>query len=264
MGRLSNIIIKNVDEIKKIEKACRIVADTLVLLEKYVVPNVTTLELDNIAEDYIKSQNGIPAFKGYQVDDKYFPGSLCISVDDEVVHGIPSQRKLKEGEIISLDCGVLLNGYYGDSAVTYPVGNVCDEKLRLMRVTEESLYLGIDQARENKKIYDIARAIQNHCEKSGFSLTRELVGHGIGKNLHEDPAVPNFVPPLLYKNRFPNEKLLSGMAIAIEPMVHLGRKEVRTANDGWTVLTYDKSSAAHFEHTIIITQDKPLILTSRN
>lgn len=263
-GRRSNIIIKNAEEIKKIEIACRIVADTLVLLEKYVKHGVSTLELDKIAEDFIKTQDGIPAFKGYQVDDKFFPGSLCISVDEEVVHGLPSERKLKEGEIVSLDCGVLKNGYYGDSAVTYPVGKVSDDKNRLMRVTEESLYLGIDQARENKKIYDIARAIQNHCEKNGFSLTRELVGHGIGKNLHEDPAVPNFVPALLYKNRFPNEKLVPGMAIAIEPMVHFGRKEVRTATDGWTVRTFDKSPAAHFEHTIVITQDKPLILTSRN
>lgn len=257
--------IKSLEDIKKMEVSCRILADALSLLEKYVKPGVETLELDKIAEDYILSKDAKPAFKGYGDPNNPFPGTLCISIDEEVVHGLPSNRKLKEGEIVSLDCGVYKNGFYGDSAVTYPVGNISAEKAKLLKVTEESLYLGIGNALSGKKIYDVARAIQTHCEKNGFSLTRELVGHGIGEGLHEDPPVPNFVPALLHRNAYPNVKLLKGVAIAIEPMVHLGRKEVIfDEEDGWTVVTADKSPAAHFEHTVIVQDNKPLILTLRN
>lgn len=257
--------IKSTEDIKKMEVPCRILADVLSLLEKYVKPGVETLELDKIAEDYILSKDAKPAFKGYGDPSNPFPGTMCISVDEEVVHGIPSNRKLKEGEIVTLDCGVYKNGFYGDSAVTYPVGSISAEKAKLLKITEESLYLGIGNAITGKKIYDIARAIQTHCEKNGFSLTRELVGHGIGESLHEDPPVPNFVPALLHRNAYPNVKLLSGVAIAIEPMVHLGRKEVVfDEEDGWTVTTADKSPAAHFEHTVIVQDNKPLILTLRN
>ncbi|NLO19283.1 MAG: type I methionyl aminopeptidase [Ignavibacteria bacterium] len=258
----TRISIKTKEEIKKIEKACRIVAETLQLLSKYIKPGISTLELDEIAEDYILSKNAIPAFKGFKSDNLVFPNTLCVSIDEEVVHGIPSKnRHLKEGQIVSVDCGCSIEGYFGDSAYTYPVGKVSEEKEKLMRVSEESLMLGISQAINRNKVYDISRAIQEHCEKQGYSLTRELSGHGIGKNLHEHPSIPNFVPPLLQRNSFPNEKLLTGMALAIEPMVHQGQKEVYLALDGWMVYTADKKPAAHFEHTIIVDEDKPIILT---
>lgn len=258
--------LNSADEIKKIEFSCRIVADTLSMLKAYVKPGVTTFELDKMAEDFIRSKNARPAFKGYKPDRNStpFPGTLCISINEVVVHGIPSERKLVEGEIVSLDCGAEFDGYYGDSAVTYAVGKISDSKDRLLKVTEEALFLGIEQAVENNKVYDISRAVQTHCEKNGYSLTRELVGHGIGKKLHEEPPVPNFVPPLLHRNKYPNVKLQNGMAIAIEPMVHEGKKEVYTARDGWTIITGDRSPAAHFEHTIVVNNGKPLILTLRN
>jgi methionyl aminopeptidase len=255
--------IRTAEEIKKIERACRIVADTLSLVAKAVKPGVETAELDKLAEDYIRSKNAEPAFKGYQVGDKYFPATLCISIDSEVVHGIPSERKLEEGQIVSIDCGAELDGYFGDSALTVAVGEISDEKAELMKVTEESLFLGLEQAVNNNKLYDISKAIQEHCEGKGYSLTRELTGHGIGEHLHEPPSVPNFVPPLLHRNVFPNVKLRTGMALAIEPMVHMGRKEIVTLPDGWTVVTKDGSPAAHFEHTIIVQENKPLILTLR-
>lgn len=257
-------LVKTDSEIALIEKACRIVAETLSLVGKYVTPGVATIELDRVAEDYIRSKNAIPAFKGYKVDNRYFPGSLCISIDEEVVHGIPSDRKLKEGELVSIDCGALLDGYYGDSAVTFPVGIISEEKQKLMKVTNEALFKGISNAVARNKVYDISRAIQDHVEKNGYSLTRELVGHGIGKHLHEDPPIPNFLPPLLHRQYYPNIKLESGMALAIEPMVHSGRKEVRQMQDGWTIVTADRKPAAHFEHTIVVGESKPIILTLRD
>lgn len=257
-------LAKTADEIKKIEAACRIVADTLVLIKKYVVPGASLLEIDAIAEDYIRSKNAFPAFKGYEVDRKFFPNTLCTSVNEEVVHGIPGKRILKDGDIVSFDCGAKLNGYYGDSAVTYSVGTVNEHKIKLMKVTEEALMLGIAKAVTKNKLYEVSRAIQEHAESNGYSLTRELVGHGIGKNLHEEPPVPNFVPALLHRSRYPNVKLVKGMAIAIEPMVHLGKKEVYTDKDGWTIKTVDHSPAAHFEHTIIVDEGKPIILTLRD
>jgi len=261
-----NVRINTIDEIKKIEYSCRIVADALSLVKKYVQPGAETLELDKVAEDYIRSKNALPAFKGYHPDKSVipFPGTLCISINEVVVHGIPSSRKLEEGDIVSIDCGAFYNGYYGDSAVTYSVGKISEEVERLLKVTEDSLFQGIEQAIENNKVYDISKAIQTHCEKNGYSLTRELVGHGIGRKLHEEPPVPNFVPPLLHRNRYPNVKLRSGMALAIEPMVHLGRKETFTARDGWAIMTVDKKPAAHFEHTIVVDKTKPIILTLRD
>jgi len=255
--------IRTAEEIIKIEKACRIVADTLSLVAKEVRPGITTKELDEIAEDYIRSKNATPAFKGYQVGDQYFPATLCISIDEEVVHGIPGDRKLEDGQIVSIDCGAELDGYFGDSALTVAVGEISPEKQRLMKVTEESLFKGLEQAVNGNKVYDISRAVQEHCESNGYSLTRELTGHGIGDHLHEPPSIPNFVPPLLHRNTFPNVKLITGMAIAIEPMVHMGRKEVRELKDGWTIVTKDGSPAAHFEHTVVVQDNKPLILTLR-
>jgi methionyl aminopeptidase len=256
--------LKSPEDIKKMEKSGRIVADTLSLLEKYVKPGTKTIELDKIAEDFIRSHNAEPAFKGYQVDKLFFPNTLCISIDEEVVHGIPSDRVLKEGEIVSIDCGALLDGFYGDSAVTYAVGEISDEKQKLMDATREALMLGIDQAVDKNKIYDISRAVQEHVEKKGYSLTRELVGHGIGTSMHEDPPVPNFVPPLLHRNQYPNVKLKSGMTICIEPMVHMGRKEIVSLEDGWTVVTKDRKPAAHFEHMIAVTENEAIILTLRD
>ena len=259
-------LIKSSEEIKLMEKSCRLVAETLTLVSKFVKEGVETIELDVIAEDYIRSKNGIPAFKGFKGDSRYpdFPNSLCISVEEVVVHGIPGKRKLKNGEIVSVDCGVLLNGYYGDSAITVPVGEISDEKKKLLRITEESLYLGLYKAKDNNKVYDISKAIQEHCEKNGFSLTRELVCHGIGKKLHEDPAIPNFVPPLMHRNNFPNIKLEEGMTIAIEPMVHMGKKDVTSLSDGWTIVTVDNKPAAHFEHTVLVQKGEPIILTLRD
>lgn len=255
--------IRTTDEIKKIEKACRIVAETLSLVSKKVEPGVSTIELDRMAEDYIRSKSGIPAFKGYKVGNNEFPYTLCISIDDEIVHGMPGTRVLEEGQIVSIDCGCNLDGYYGDSALTLAVGKVSEEKQNLMKVTEEALYFGLDQAIDKNKLYDISKAIQEHCESNGYSLTRELTGHGIGTHLHEEPTIPNFVPPLLQRKSFPNVKLGTGMGLAIEPMVHLGGHQVVNMRDGWTVKTKDGSPAAHFEHTIIVQAGKPLILTMR-
>ena len=261
-----NVKINSIEEIKKIEKACRIVADTLSILKTYVKVGTTTKELDEIAEDFIRSKNARPAFKGYQPDRNLmpFPGTICASVNEVVVHGIPGDYKLKEGDIISIDCGAELDGYYGDSAVTYPVGKINELTERLLKVSEEALFRGIENAIEGRKVYDISRAIQEHCESNGYSLTRELVGHGIGRRLHEEPPVPNFVPPLLHRSRYPNVKLMSGMALAIEPMVHMGRKEIITGSDGWTISTIDGMPAAHFEHTVIVEKTKAIILTLRD
>ncbi|RPI75608.1 MAG: type I methionyl aminopeptidase [Ignavibacteriales bacterium] len=250
------IYIKTKKEIDLIKESCKIVAETLQLLKSNVKPGITTLELDKIADDYILSNNAKAAFKGYsQAGSFSFPGSICASVDDAVVHGIPGQRVLNNGEIISLDVGVFKNGYYGDAAITVPVGSLTEEKQKLLNVTEKSLYMGIEEAKENNRLHDISGTIQEYVEENGFSIVRELCGHGVGKFLHEDPSVPNF------GKKGTGIKLRSGMTLAIEPMVNLGKSKVHTGNDGWTVLTADGSPSAHFEHTILITNGKPEILT---
>lgn len=247
--------------VSAIEQACRIVAETIQLVGRHITPGVTTIELDKIAEDYIRSKGGEPAFKGYRVGNLIFPNSLCISVNDEVVHGLPGDRKLVEGDIVSIDCGVLKNGYYGDSAFTFPVGEISEEKKLLLKVTQESLMLGIEQAITGNKVYQIAQAVQQHVEKHRLSVVRDLVGHGIGRHLHEDPAIPNFVPPLLHRSQYPNVKLRAGQGLAIEPMVNSGSFRVKTDADGWTVKTADGKPSAHFEHTVIVQNSQPLILT---
>jgi len=250
------ILIKSKKEIDYIRESCRIVAETLQLLKSNVKPGITTLELDKIAEDYIRSNNAVPAFKGYsQGGAPGFPGSVCSSVDDEVVHGIPGSRILKEGEIVSVDIGVLKNGFFGDAALTVAVGNISDEKKKLMDVTERSLQLGIEQAVAGNKVHDISNAVQVYVEANGFSIVRDLCGHGVGKFLHEDPSIPNF------GRKGTGPKLKNGMTIAIEPMVNAGKYDVITANDGWTILTADGSTSAHFEHTILINNNSPEILT---
>ena len=250
------IYIKTQKEIDFIRESCRIVAETLRLVKSNVKVGVTTIELDRIAEDYIKSNSAIPAFKGYsQGGLPGFPGSVCTSINDAVVHGIPGQVKLEEGDIVSLDIGVLKNNYYGDAAITVAVGKISDEKKMLMEVTEKSLQLGIEQAKNGNRVHDISAAVQDYVEQNGFSIVRDLCGHGVGKFLHEDPAVPNF------GKRGTGSKLKKGMTIAIEPMVNAGGYEVITGSDGWTVITADGSPSAHFEHTILILDNSPEILT---
>jgi len=250
----------SLEEIKLMEKAGRITADTLTLIGKNIKVGITTEELDNIAEDYIRTNDATPSFKGYNG----YGFSLCISIDEVVVHGIPNERKLEEGQIVSVDCGATYKGFVGDSAVTFPVGKISEEKQRLLTVTEEALFKGIEQAIEKNKVYDISKAIQNHCEANGYSLTRELTGHGIGNKMHLKPSIPNFIPSLLERKSIPNEKLINGIGLAIEPMVHLGKKEVFVLKDGWTVCTRDNTPAAHFEHTVIVNGKEPIIMTLRN
>ena len=250
------IYIKTQKDIDFIKESCRIVAETLRLVKSNVKVGITTIELDRIAEDYIRSNSAVPAFKGYsQGGLPGFPGSVCTSINDAVVHGIPGQVKLEDGDIISLDVGVLKNNYYGDAATSVAVGKLSDEKRNLLEVTEKSLQLGIEQAKSGNRVHDISAAVQEYVEQNGFSIVRDLCGHGVGKFLHEDPAIPNF------GRRGTGPKLKNGMTLAIEPMVNAGGYEVNTASDGWTVLTADGSPSAHFEHTILILDNSPEILT---
>ena len=250
------IYIKTQKEIDFIRESCRIVAETLRMVKTNVKVGVTTIELDQIAEDYIRSNSAVPAFKGYsQGGLPGFPGSVCTSINDAVVHGIPGQVRLEEGDIISLDVGVLKNSFYGDAATSVAVGKISDEKRNLLEVTERSLQLGIEQAKSGNRVHDISAAVQEYVEQNGFSIVRDLCGHGVGKFLHEDPSIPNF------GRRGTGPKLKNGMTLAIEPMVNAAGYEVITASDGWTVLTADGSPSAHFEHTILILDNSPEILT---
>ena len=239
------------NEIKMISKSCQIVADTIDMISEFVVPGALISDLDKKAENFITSLGARPAFKGYMG----FPSTLCISIEDAVVHGIPGEIELKEGQIVGIDCGAELNGYYGDHAKTFSVGKISSEKKELMKITEESLYKGIEKAVPGNSVGDIGHAVQTHAESNGFSVVRELVGHGIGENLHEEPQVPNYGTP----NQ--GYKLHAGMCIAIEPMINLGGREIYTAKDGWTILTADGKASAHFEHTIAILDDGPKILS---
>jgi methionyl aminopeptidase len=250
------VTIKTEKEIALIRESSKIVADVLRLLEKQVYPGIATKELDSLAEDFIRSSGGIPAFKGYGNDrHNLYPASICVSIDNEVVHGIPGNRVLKEGEIVSLDVGVLKNGFYGDGAYTFPVGKISEGKARLMRVTQESLDKGVEQAVDGNYLHDISHAVQHHVESAGFSVVRDLVGHGIGKELHEDPPVPN------YGKAKTGLKLKEGMTLAIEPMVNFGVYSVHTAGDGWTIVTADSEPSAHFEHTVVVRKNKSEVLT---
>ncbi len=252
------IYIKTKKEIDYIRESCKITAETLQLMKRYVKPGITTEELDRIAEDYIRSNDAVPAFKGYSQGGSSidYPAAICASVNSEVVHGIPGKRVLKEGEIISLDVGVQKHGYFGDAALTVAVGNISAELQKLMDVTEKSLYLGIEQAKAGGRVHDISYAVQAYVEENGFSVVRDLCGHGVGKHLHEEPSVPN------YGKSGTGPKLREDMTIAIEPMVNMGSYHVKTDYDGWTVITADGMPSAHFEHTILITGNgKPEILT---
>jgi len=249
------ISLKSAHEIGIMRRANVIVAEILQELKKKVVPGVSTAELDALAEELIYKKKAHPAFKGYTMAGKVFPCVLCTSVNDEIVHGIPSDRTLVEGDIIGLDFGVVYEGFYGDSAVTLGVGEVGEEAQRLMQVTEEALYQGIEQLREGKRLGDLSSVIQRTVEEAGFSVVRAFVGHGIGKKLHEEPPVPNYGEP----DR--GVRLREGMVLAIEPMVNAGGYEVQIKEDGWTAITRDGSLAAHFEHSVAITKNGPYILS---
>ncbi|WP_409273070.1 type I methionyl aminopeptidase [Neobacillus sp. SCS-31] len=245
------IICKTPRELKIMREAGRIVALTHEELKKHIVPGITTKELDRIAEQVIRKHDAIPSFKGYNG----FTGSICASVNEELVHGIPGGRILKEGDIISIDIGAKYNGYHGDSAWTYPVGEVDGETARLLEVTEQSLYKGLEEAKPGERLTNISHAIQVYVEENGFSVVREYVGHGVGQDLHEEPHVPHYGPP----NKGP--RLRPGMVLAIEPMVNAGSRYVKTLADNWTVVTADSKNCAHFEHTIAITEEGFEILT---
>ena len=245
------IICKTQRELEIMREAGRIVALTHQELIKHIKPGVTTKELDVIAEKFIRAHDAIPSFKGYNG----FRGSICASVNEELVHGIPGDRVLNDGDIISIDIGAKYNGYHGDSAWTYPVGKISDEAQRLLDVTEESLFRGLKEAKPDVRLSNISHAIQTYVEEHGFSVVREYVGHGVGQELHEDPQIPHYGPP----NKGPRIK--PGMVLAIEPMVNAGTRYVRTLEDDWTVVTVDGKYCAHFEHTIAITEDGFEILT---
>lgn len=246
------IILKSKSEIEKIRVACRIVAEMLQKVEQAARPGITTLELDALAERGILMRGAVPAFKGY----RGFPNSLCVSVNEQVVHGIPSKRRLKEGDIVGLDLGAIWHGYYGDAAVTVAIGRVSSTVERLLTITKGALSAGINEVKAGKHLSDISHAIQSHAETQGYSVVRTFVGHGIGTALHEEPQVPNFGPP----GRGP--RLKAGMVIAIEPMVNIGDAAVEILDDGWTVVTADGQLSAHFEHTVAITENGPEILTT--
>ncbi|MFA6469924.1 MAG: type I methionyl aminopeptidase [Bacteroidota bacterium] len=253
------ILVKSPAEIELMRESSRIVGEVIKLIGTQVKPGVSTAQLDAMAEDYIRSCNAEPAFKGYGSDPKnLFPGTLCVSVDSEVVHGIPGSRVLREGEIVSIDVGAKKNGFYGDGAFTFPVGHVSDEKLHLMKVTKESLDRAVEQAVEGNRIGDIAFAVQSLVEAEGFSVVRDLVGHGVGRELHEDPQVPNYGKP------GKGTVLKEGMTLAIEPMVNAGSFKVLTAADRWTIVTQDGRPSAHFEYTVVVRKGKAEVLTIYN
>jgi methionyl aminopeptidase len=246
------IYFKSKKEIELIRESSLLVGKTLAEVAKVIAPGIETIVLDKIAEDFIRSHGAVPGFKGYN----NFPYTLCISVNEEVVHGFPGKRTLKEGDIVSVDCGVLMNGFYGDSAYTFPIGEVKPAVVKLMKHTKQSLYLGIEMAKEGKRVGDIGFAIQQFVEGHGYSVVRDLVGHGLGKNLHEKPEVPN------YGKRGTGARLQQGMVLAIEPMINLGVKSVVQENDGWTIRTADRKPSAHYEHTVAIGPDKADILST--
>jgi methionyl aminopeptidase len=246
------IIIKNLEEINKIRKSCQIVAKVIEELKFYIKEGLSTKDIELFIENLIEKMGGVPAFKGY----KGYPASACISVNSQVVHGIPSDKFfIKEGDIVSVDVGVICDGFYGDGAYTYPVGKISEEAKKLMKVTKEALYEGIKKAKPGRRVGDISYAIQSHVETKGFSVVRAFVGHGIGRSLHEEPQIPNF------GKEGTGPKLKRGMTLAIEPMVNAGTYEVVILPDGWTAVTKDGSLSAHYEHTIAITEDEPEILT---
>lgn len=252
MGFGRNVRIKTAEEVELIRESSLLVGSTLAAVAELIRPGVTTLELDAVAEAFIRDHGAEPGFKGYGG----FPNSLCTSVNEAVVHGIPNDRPLQEGDVVSVDCGVLKNGFYGDSAYTFAVGEIDPKIQQLLDVTKECLYLAIEQAVVGNRIGDIGWACQQHAERHGFGVVRELVGHGLGKELHEAPEVPNF------GRRGNGPRLMDGMVLAIEPMINLGRREVRQEDDGWTIVTADRLVSAHFEHDVVVRSGQAEVLSS--
>ena len=246
------IYLKTEEEITLVKESAQVLGKAHAEVAQWIKPGITTKKLDTIAEDYIRSYGGIPSFKGFN----NFPASLCMSVNEVVVHGIPGNYELKDGDIVSIDCGVKLNGFHSDSAYTYPVGEVSKEVMDLLTATKKSLYKGIEQAVDGLRIGDIGFAVQHYCEERGYTVVRELVGHGVGRELHESPEVPN------YGKRGKGLRLKEGMVLAIEPMINLGTKSVMQEKDGWTIRTTDRKYSAHFEHTVAVRKGKAEILTT--
>ncbi len=246
------IVIKSKHEIELMQESGRIVALVHEKLREAIKPGITTGELDQLAEAIIEAEGGIPSFKGYNG----FPASICASINNQVIHGIPGNVKLKEGDIISIDIGVYKNGFHGDAARTHPVGKVSEEALKLIKVTRESFFEGLKFCKEGYRLYDISHAVQTYAEAFDYGVVRDYVGHGVGRELHEEPAVPN------YGNAGRGPRLRAGMVIAIEPMINAGDYRVKTLSDGWTVETIDGKNSAHYEHTVLITEDEPILLTS--
>lgn len=246
------MILKNKEEIELMYHSAQLVSKTLGMLAKEIKPGINTLYLDKLAHDFIKDHGGEPAFLGYGG----FPNSLCTSPNEQVVHGIPNKDPLKDGDIISVDCGVILNGFVGDHAYTFEVGEVADDVKKLLKITKESLYKGIEQMKAGNRIGDIGYAIQTYCEKEGYGVVKELVGHGLGREMHEDPQVPN------YGRRGTGKVLKEGLVLAIEPMINMGTDKVKFHNDGWTVTTRDNMPSAHFEHDVTIIDKKPVLLST--
>jgi len=247
------IFIKTAEEIELMRLSNQLVSKTLAEVAKNIKPGITTIELDRVAEEFIRDNNGVPGFKGYHG----FPATLCTSVNSQVVHGIPSSKNyLKEGDLISVDCGAILNGFYGDSAYSFEIGEIDEDVRKLLKVTRESLFMGIEQAVEGRRIGDIGYAVQYHAEKNGYSVVREMVGHGLGKKMHEEPEVPN------YGRRGTGVKLQKGMVICIEPMINMGRRQIQQEPDGWTIRTADNKPSAHFELAVAIDKGKADVLST--
>ena len=259
MFRAATKLIKSESEIAKIRASSHIVAECLNHVESLIRPGITTLELELAADDFIRQHGALPAFKGYKVGRQTFRYAACVSVNDAVVHGLPTKEPLKEGDIVSFDVGVEKDGWFGDGAWTFPVGVIDADTQKLLDVTKESLMLGVSMARVGGRLFDIARVVQEYCESHGYGVVRELVGHGIGRHLHEDPQVPNYVPKA--SEGFPNLELAEGMTLAIEPMINMGTARVKTDKDKWTVRTHDRKPSAHFEHTVVVRRGGGEILT---
>ncbi len=250
------IYLKSEHEIQLMRNSAQLVSLTHAEIAKRIRPGVKTAELDQVAEDFIKKHDGRPAFKGYGPRNNRFPATLCMSVNEQVVHGFPGEYELKEGDIVSIDCGIEKEGFFGDSAYTYVVGECDEQTYDLLKTTVESLYKGIDQAVHGNKVGDISHAVQTHCEAQGYGVVRDLVGHGLGRALHEDPSVPNF------GKAGRGKRLREGMTLAIEPMINMGTWKVKTLKDGWTIVTADGSKSAHYEHDVVVREGKAEILTT--
>jgi len=253
---MSKIYLKTDEEIELIRESCLLVSKTIAETGKHIKEGISTIELDRIAEEFIRDNGAKPAFKGYRKERSVFDFTLCVSVNEQVVHGVPGSYVLKNGDIVSVDCGVLKNGFYGDSAYTFAVGDISNEVKQLLTATKESLYKGIENAVAGKRIGDISSAVEEHVSKLGYGIVRELVGHGIGRNLHEAPEVPN------YGKRGSGVRMEEGLVIAIEPMINMGKRDIQVEKDGWTISAIDKKPSAHFEHTVAVKKGKADILTT--